>query len=399
MSARLRAACLMAAILLACGIILTVLKVLTAPKLESSFVNYIAPEEEGMVQETKKQKDLTPSRPVSAPPVVIAAETTVDTAFTVDPIDISDSPFPVGDSFLSGGGDLGNGTGGDNKGGMGSRGEKPESAFLGVFIDLKKKRDGSPSAFAGKEANTDVLNQESSFVNRVWDLQYFSSYFRSRQQLYATCFYMPNCSDKEACHAYDPDGKMGLKPGRWLALYRAKVKAPVSGTFRFIGVADSVMAVRFDGKNVLMCGLHDLKTSTWGLWNPQTNARANEGRELYPYESCAIWNEMEGGFVAGEEFEVKEGQWYEMQVLVSEIGGGEFGFCLLIDEKNNTSAKRTRDGVPVFQLFRTAFSAPTAAEAYENIMFKDESRYTDPPYDPDSGVWVAKPVAPDVRMK
>lgn len=409
---RRRAACLMAAIVLGFAVLLGVVKVFIAPPPAPEFEIYTPTKEDKDELVVEKKQDLsTKSAPVSqpVPTVIVATDVTMATDWTLDvtEVDLNDSVTDWGDGM--GGDGLGNGIGnGRSSGGMG--GEKTESSFLGVFYDLKKKKDGSPSPYAPKDAiyNADVLRVESLFVNKAWDMQTLSPYFRSRRQLYSTCFFMPNCIDREACHAYDPDGKMGLKPGRWMAVYRAKVKAPASGKFRFLGAADSVMAVRFDGKNVLFCGLHDLKACSWNEWAIESNPDATKGRDVYAYESCQFWNAMMGGFVAGEEFTVKEGQWYEMQVLVSEIGGGDFGFCLLIDDVDNTAKKkRTKTGVPIFQLFRTDFSAPTGKTAYENIEHKrlnadgslNEASATDPPYDEDSAIWVARPVEPDVRMK
>lgn len=401
-SMRRKAACLMSAILLGILVVLWVMRVIIPPVPVPSFTIYSPEENTSEVEETNRPKDLSTdsSQQMQQPLPDIIVSTEVSSSPTSLPFDMPDFVAGPGSGDLVGAGDgLGEGLGSGSKGGsMG--GKKLDSAFLGVFYDFKKKNDGTESPLAGRQTthNGDVLDLESKFVNKAWDFQNFAPYYRSRQQLYTTCFYMPNCLDREASNAYDPDGKMGLKPGRWAAVYRAKVQAPSSGKFRFVGVADSVMAVRFDGKNVLYCGLHNLKTSGWNEWMLEASPSATQGREMFAYSSCPFWNEQSGGFVAGDVFTVKKDQWYEMQVLVSEIGGGEFGFCLLIDNVDDTK-KRTKDGVPIFQLFRTAWSEPTAAEAYENIKYKSEGGETDPPYDPDSEIWKAKPVTPDVRMK
>ena len=423
---RRRAACLMAAIVLAFGVILWVTKVFIAPSPEPEFTVYTPPEEGPEEQESKKYEDISVKNSPKTPPVptiIVSTAVATDTSFAMD-LDMPDIAFDdsMGVSGMGGDG-LGNGLGGGNGGGMG--GSKMESAFLGVFYDLKKRSDGKPSPYANDMFNHEVLVQESKFINKAWDLMAFSPFFRAKQKLYTTCFFMPNSYDREACNAYDPSGKLGLSPSRWVAIYRAKVQAPASGTFRFLGVADSVMAVRFNGKNVLTCGLHNLNNATWNEWSldpiykddnideldvDKMRAKVQEvvkQRGLYAYKECEYWNLQQGGFAAGEEFTVKRGEWYEMQVLISEIGGGNFGFCLLIDDVKNNAKKRTADGMPLFQLFRTAFSAPNATEAYKSIKYKDADKngvvnkyeFTDPPYDPDSEIWVAKPVEPDVRMK
>lgn len=400
---RRRAAGLMAGIVLGFGILLWVTKVFIAPPPVAEFEVYNHVVEDDVLDKQDKPKDLSAKQPSSPPitPTIIVSPPTTNATFTldIDMPDITDNSSPS-DSLVGGDGLGDGGIGKGDKGGMGG-GTEMKSSFLGVFYDFKKKSDGKESPLGGRSTiyNGEVLNLESRFYNKAWSLLEFAPYFRAKQRLYATCFYMPNCMDREASHAYDPSGKYGLKPGRWVAVYRARVKAPSSGKFRFVGVADSVMAVRFDGKNVLACGLHNLKNAGWNEWFLPANPEAGKGRELFAFRGCEFWNEQTGGFVAGEPFTVKADQWYEMQVLVSEIGGGEFGFCLLIDDMTSPEKKTTKDGKPLFQLFRTAFSSPNAKDTYETIMYKEEDRITDPPYDEDSMIWEAKPVDPDVRMK
>lgn len=397
---RYKAASLMFAIVVGMLLVLWVTKVFIAPKPANDFTIYNPPEEEA-TQVVRESKPLSGGQPPASPTVtdVIVSTQVMDVAsVTFDPMGMPDS---TGSSSTLGSGDLGDGVGeGGNSGGMGS-GEKLASSFQGTLWDFKRFKDGKDSPLAIKPSHdygsTELLALESKFYNKVWDSSLFSPYFRSKNQLYATCFYMPNCLDQEACNAYDPDGKMGLKKMRWAALYRAKVKAPVTGKFRFVGIADSLMAVRFNGKNVLACGLHNLNTATMNDWTV-LNAKFREGRTLIPYESCNVWNEDMGGFVVGETFSVTAGEWYDMQVLISEIGGLKFGFCLLIEELGE-EAKKTPDGQPLYQLFRTALSSPTAKEAYESMKYVDDTALTDMPYDPDSRVWDAKPQGLEVKMK
>ena len=394
---------MMVAIVSGLLLLLWVTKVFIAPPPAVEFIGYVQPTEIESENE-KEYKDISGGAAPTAPPVpsiIVSADVSADTSFTMefDPVDMNMDSFTNMSSL--GGDGLGDGIGeGSGRGGMGG-GKKVDSAFLGLLWDLKRKPDGKDSTYKiAKYGNNATLDILSRFFNKNWDLANFANFFRAKQQLYSTCFYMPNALDKEACNAYDPTGKQGLMPGRWVAIYRAKVRAPMSGTIRFVGFADTVMAVRFNGENVLACGLHNLHTAEWGAWtDPDNNPKARQGRELIAYKGCEAWNDIAGGFTPGKEFSVKEGEWYEMQVMVSEIGGGEFGFCLLLDEMNADAKKRTKDGKPLYQLFRTAFSAPTAKETYESIKYKDDTILVDPPYDMDSRIWQAKPQGPEVKMK
>lgn len=353
----------------------------------------------------QKVKDISGGTPPVAPPVNVIVSNAVD-AVSVLPMDMpmeidGVSADPMGDAFSSGAG-LGEGMGGGGGGGAGMGGaKKEESAFVGRFWDLKKTYQGAASRFASATAVRDVLALASQFYNGGWNTGLFSPFMESKTKLYTTCFYMPNCYDQEAAHAYDPKKKMGLKASRWVAIYRAKVKAPVSGTFRFLGAGDSVMGVRFNGRNVLACGMHKLTAGADG-WNAyfydegnNSEMKAADREGLVAYAGCEYWNGLFGGFRRGETFTVESGQWYDMEVLISEIGGGNFGFCLLIENVNEEGGIKDKDGKPLYQLFRTSFIQPDATDMYENhIMYKDDEMRVLPPYDPDSLVWPAKAVTP-----
>lgn len=406
--ALLRRAGILTAIILACLLVaLAVTKIFIDRQAPSEFVVYQGVVEEEQTRDAPKVQEISGGKPPAAPPItpVIVSTATVEQSSFPFEADVPDAPSESGGLGGDGiGEDLGDGMGeGTNRGGMG--GKKVPSSFAGYFWDLKRRPDGKPSLFAQDSGNVQVLEFESNFYNKGWQINMLSpSYMRADMQLFSTCFFLPNCRDEEAVHAYDPKGKQKLQKSRWVALYRAKVKAPETGTFRFVGAADTVMAVRFDGKNVLACGLHNLRNATWNEWIDKPNIKSQ--RTLIRYDGTEAWNTTMGGFEAGDEFSVKKDEWYEMQVMISEIGGGEFGFCLLVEEISPLKTP-IKDGKPLFQLFRTAFSAPTVKEAYEAI--KPENKQSDVdgdvmllkdiPYDPDSRVWEAKPVNLNEPMK
>lgn len=405
MKVLLRRAGILTAIILSCMlIVLAVTKILIDRQQPAEFIVYQGVTEDDQAPEPPKMQELSGGKPPDAPPVVpiiVSTATVEQSPFPFDP-DMLDAA-PTSTSGM-GGDSLGDGFGeGNGKGGMGSGGKIP-SSFAGYLWDMKRTAEGKPSAYETPSGNSQVLEFESTFYNKTWNTAMLSPYFRAKMQLFSTCFFMPNCRDEEAVHAYDPQGKQGLKKSRWVALYRAKVKAPETGTFRFVGAADTVMAVRFDGKNVLACGLHNLRNATWNEWLDKPDVKKK--RPLVEYDGTEAWNESMGGFEVGDQFDVKKDEWYEMQVLISEIGGGEFGFCLLIEEMSPNQAP-TKNGKPLYQLFRTAFSAPTVKEAYDAIPPENKQGDADGevmlikdiPYDPDSRIWEAKPVDIEERMK
>ncbi len=404
--ALLRRAAILTAVILSCLLItMGVTKILIDRQEPAEFIVYQGVTEDEQAPETPKMQEISGGKPPEAPPVVpiiVSTATVEQSPFPFDPNMLDVAPTSSSDGL--GGIGLGDGLGeGNGKGGMGSDKRVP-SSFSGYFWDMKRTAEGKPSAYADPSGNSQVLEFESTFYNKTWNVAMLSPYFRAKMSLFSTCFFMPNCRDEEAVHAYDPQGKQGLKKSRWIALYRAKVKAPETGTFRFVGAADTVMAVRFNGKNVLACGLHNLRNATWNEWLEKPDIKHK--RPLVEYDGIAAWNESMGGFEVGDQFDVKKDEWYEMQVMISEIGGGEFGFCLLVEELSPNKSPE-KNGKPLFQLFRTAFSTPSVQGAYDTILPENKQGDADSdlmlikdiPYDPDSRVWEAKPVDIEEHMK
>ncbi len=379
-------------VLAAVALALYLTRVLLPAEAPAAFVAYVT----GDVEEaggSARRRDLSANALDAVPPVeiVVAVEASASSVPTLDASAISSAALESGGSFDLGesvgvGGGFGRGMG-EGSAGMGNQ-DAEASAFCGRFWDLKKTGRGAPSRYQGSESSNQVVDLESRFYTGGWKAELFDEFFESPVKLYASCFLMPICLDEEATNAYDPTGRMKLQSSRWIAVYSAWVKAPVSGRFRFVGIADSVMAVRFDGANVLQCGLYNLEGGA-------NSSNFREESDFIKYDSCQKWNEMLGGFVPGEFFEVEEGKWYRMDVLVSEIGGLGFGFCLLIDEER-TEKQKTPDGAPLYQLFRTTFAEPDISSLYAGIRypFREAAGVVrvEPPYDRDSRVWQAVPI-------
>lgn len=469
---------------------------------ESSFSMFQIGEEANQPEHTESAKQLsvkkTPSLSSNVVPVNVIVSTSVST------VSMESSPFPeistqevsfsLGDTFI-GTGDLGssgtgnNGGGGGGNGGMGGT-EKVGSALVGTLYDLKTLRSGRPSSMSTSEGNLEMLEVLSEFYRRNWRRSILDKYRSAPINLYATCFYMPNCMDSEAPIAFQVADSM--EPSRWVAVYRGRIKPPKSGRFRFWGVADSIMAVRVNRKNVLQCGFHTLDDRK-PRWNTHRFDAYSKNRRIISYPETEYWNtlftgfanttdisraknmvakislllkdfpiktttyidaempiydmdqgmldpgatrqrtqtgtkkmkvpsncqvigyedkritieshmldsfyamrhdvmepdNLTGGYEEGEEMKLDSNKWYDIEVMISEIGGGNFGFCLLIEDLDDPSAKR-QDGLPLFQLFRTMDVSPDPHEFYKEVHTKiDQPDQTYPPYDPDSIIFEA----------
>lgn len=284
------------------------------------------------------------------------------------------------------------------------------STLEGVFYDLKQTRSGAKTEMATwnthGEPATDTAKVTAllrDFLARDWSPTVLNRYFRSRTKLYAGCFYLPSCDAAFAPVAYRCADR--VKPRAWVALYKGKVKAPASGKFRFVGTGDDVLAVRFNKKTVLEAGwcIPSQNNSTIGSllneagqrYHRELTSRSPNPVTFYRYAETPKWNRELGGLKAGDVFEVKQGDVYPIEILISEIPGGAFGFALLIQNMSEAGGKKTAGGAPLLQLFRTNFAAPTRQELESSLHTAGKSYMMGamecPPYDEDSPLWITVP--------
>ncbi|MBR5522870.1 MAG: hypothetical protein IKV82_05350 [Akkermansia sp.] len=386
-----------------------------AGEIPAEFISYVPPAEDGPPSNAPVQKELTqkssaPTAEVS-PSVIVAQGAT---AVNMAPVNISTSEgldfntdFDMG---LSMDGDLGAGLG-DGGSGLGS-GTAGGSALEGTFYDLKQTQRGAPTGLAPSDQNK-VIEVLSTFFLRNWNAGALSRYYASKQKLYASNFYLPVALADYGPIAFKvgdpskPKDKWICQPAAWLAVYRGKVRAPKSGKFRFIGTGDDFLAVRFDRKTVLDAG-YRLPT-LWDKANPracwvsgsgdlknyQALLKSGKDRNRKDYElinsipECKIWNNELGGLTGGTIFEVKEGQSYPIEIAISEIPGGKFGFVLFIEDVTDGKNSKARK----YDLFRTNFSLPNKAEI-EKLLNEAKCKaggFEAVPYNEDSLIWTAVP--------
>lgn len=405
-----------------------------------SFLAYTPPSEDGPPSNNPSPRELTsrsaPSSSTVAPSVIVA---TSAASVSMAPVEIDMSDGLALDTSL----DLGLGMGEDLGEGMGAGGkglgdgEGSGSALEGTFYDIKQTGSGRSRRLAkhSKKDDKGIIGYDknsfyeiiSNFVTKGWNKSVLSRYYESDKKLYASSFYLPVASARYAPIAYQvgdskkPESQWVCQPGGWCVVYRGRVRAPKSGTFRFVGVGDDYIGVRFNRQLVLSAGYrimshYDAKAKGGPKFSYSTPAvakefwkgvKAGKDREHAGYELCPnveiiqlsdgepekgnnIWAAELGGLFAGKEFSVDEGKEYPIEIIVAEEGGA-FGFVLCIEEiiegKKNAKAKR-------YDLFRTNFSEPSAAEINEMLKkekcihnFRGKPIQLDVKYNSDSPIW------------
>ncbi|MBE6417608.1 MAG: hypothetical protein E7033_03970 [Akkermansiaceae bacterium] len=276
-------------------------------------------------------------------------------------------------------------------GGLGAR-ESSFSALEGTFYDLKRYRDGKDTGLTGGFMGTDRVIEALARVFRAdaWDAAELNKYYQADTRLYADYWYLPAARADYAPiefgvgKAGQPVSQWECKPSAWVAVYRGKVIAPVTGKFRFIGTGDEFVAVRFGGKTVLDAGyclptLRDPKNpkacriygSDGQQWRDNIKSGKDKQRKNYAFitgiPGCEIWDYELGGLVAGNHFDVAEGEAYDIEIAIAEIPGGSFGFVLFIEALDDTGKPLYTARDKKYDLFRTSANNPDPALQKEKL--------------------------------
>lgn len=276
-----------------------------------------------------------------------------------------------------------------------------KSALTGHFFDLKRplrkaKDDKGLPVKPAKPGDMPGIIRE--FLDKGWDSSVLARYYSPEVKLLAPFFYLPRCKAEYAPHAFQCDSAENAKtvrPSCWVVLYQGVVTAPKSGKFRFVGMCDDTMIVRFNHKQVLESGWYiptcgDCATGTSAAYQQEITTREKDPVALYCYRETPHWNKNLGGIATGTVFEVEEGESYPIEILLSEIPGSEFGFVLLVEEvkgEPKTGTYRPWES-PVLQLFRTNATFPEEErirEAMNDYLVGEQIEC--PPFATESEVW------------
>jgi hypothetical protein len=157
-------------------------------------------------------------------------------------------------------------------------------------------------------------------------------FFKSDTLLYGAYFIIPRTSANVAPRAFKVEGV--IAPNLICAAYTGTYRPTKSGRFRLFGKADDVLVVRINGKTVLD-GSWD--KSTYSRWNqPASAKRADEGSPQ------SYFGLSEPG-VSGNWFDLTAGRETQVEIVIAEVPGGNFGAYILIEE----------EGQPGKQIFTT----------------------------------------------
>lgn len=238
------------------------------------------------------------------------------------------------------------------------------SGLRGNFYDLKQTVDRKPTAVTNDEEHFKVFDE---FFSAGWDEKVFEKFYKAKDTMTTFQVLIPYMQAAEAPKAFAVEKE--VKPAHWVIVYKGNVTAPRDGRFRFVGYADDVVAVRFDGKNVFFAGTCGSQT----YYHQMVNKFFKPTTPLVKPRPGAPDPNDTGTKGVGEWFSVEAGKHYPIEVLISEVPGGQFYAYLQIEERSPTKPypKRTIPGAEkylAYPLFQTKMGLPIPERKVELTM-------------------------------
>ena len=193
----------------------------------------------------------------------------------------------------------------------------------------------------------------------------------------------------------------------WFGVFRGKVIAPRSMTFRFFGAADDAIAVRFNDDLVLETGFfkptlyqgNGIKdkgcnweyTKTYQQEVAEGKHPDKEGYVVRKLKSTPFCNDCFNGVTGGKPITVTEGKAYPIEIIIGNNGGSTLYYLL-------TQEVTPRNNAPL-QLFRTSNAVPSNPPSFKGY---SEKHYHEqgPAYSADSDIWkIARKSAKNKKAK
>ena len=278
-----------------------------------------------------------------------------------------------------GGGSMGDGGDGNGRGNL-------QGMLQGVFYDLKQTKDrrateimGDPSAQHDRTRDR-ILPVIGKFVRGGWRRESDSEgrvhypeldgYYCSPTRLWNSCFYTEQIDATEAPAAFQCGNEVST--GGWVCIYSGNVVAPFSGKFRFVGYCDDILLIRFNKEIVFDYGWYSATLAEnldrMGNYHRILAGHPENERQRRMIADSVFYSkymldvyfpsfDSNHGIAKGPVLEVKEGQVYPIEIMISEVPGGKFSMLLFM-EQLDANGSPLEPNPDMLTLFRTTLDLP-----------------------------------------
>lgn len=218
--------------------------------------------------------------------------------------------------------------------------------LVGTFYDLKQTPSRQPTdmGLTEEEKRSPKFEIQSPQAMRyaavlkefvkTWNPSLLNGYYRAPETLSTPQIFIPVIKAEDAPKAFGVEKEVQAR--RWIVIYKGKVAAPETGTYRFVGAGDDILLVRIKGINVL-----DGSLSAY-----------------YPIDPSANSKDMMAG--PGPTTPLRHGRWFDLsahsfediQIVIGENPGGESSAFLLIERKGAHFDNRRDANFPAYPVFQ-----------------------------------------------
>ncbi|VGO14053.1 hypothetical protein PDESU_02610 [Pontiella desulfatans] len=232
--------------------------------------------------------------------------------------------------------------------------------FKGTFYDFKRDRRGSPVP-TGREGFVQELKE---FIRKGWKTSQLARYYRSPRKLYATAFAVPPVHSSLAPAAFGEEDTIGYL---WAAHYKGQLVHYEDIKFRFWGLGDDIMAIRVDGKEVLIANYPSedaqIFTSIW-------DSNDNDSRKYWLGDHYSV---------VGDWIELKAGEALPMEVLIGETPGGLFQAMLCVEVEGVEYPRNDMLNGPTLPIFKTETLSEDLVDKIHSDLYPGDATVTNGP--------------------
>ncbi|MDR2845354.1 MAG: hypothetical protein LBV28_04585 [Puniceicoccales bacterium] len=241
------------------------------------------------------------------------------------------------------GGGIGPGSGGAHKVSLFGSSGYGVAGLTGTFYDLKQSAKGGGGN--GKNDGKYLENARKFAAN--WDEGFLArNFFQSPQKLSLQQMLIPlrHGNAGEAPAAFEAPN---VAPSNWIVHYKGTVTVPFTGKFRFVGMADDWIVVRWNRKLALTSGYGNSMVASYNI--PKNGKPPAGVGASFPYLDRPAMQ-------SGPWISVSKGATCDIEIAMGETPGGEFCAILAFQKDDDKS--------PLY-LFRVS-KDPIPKEATDN---------------------------------
>lgn len=156
-----------------------------------------------------------------------------------------------------------------------------------------------------------------------------NNFFKAEKNLYGSYFIIPFGSAAIAPKTFGVEGV--IEPTMIGVHYAGSYKPEKTGTFRLVGRADDVLLVRINGKIVLDGSVVVSGFREYSQWNQRAADKAS-ARTFFGFKKQFY-------AVTGDWFDLRAGADTEVEIIIAEVPGGNFGAYISIEEQGSPGLK------------------------------------------------------------